>query len=123
LLDELLDISTLRLGRMTLRLETVRVRELVEAALEATRHALEAAGHALAVHLPSNDVTLVCDRVRMSQVLANLLANAIKYTPDGGHNEVSARMLGEREVQFTISDDGDGMEASTVESMFEMFSR
>lgn len=123
LLDELLDISTLRLGRMTLRLESVRVRELVEAALEATRHALEAAGHALAVHLPTPDIMLVCDRVRMSQVLANLLANAIKYTPDGGHIEVSARLLGEREVQFTISDDGDGMEASTVESMFEMFSR
>jgi two-component system CheB/CheR fusion protein len=123
LLDELLDISTLRLGRMTLHLEPVHVRELVEAALEATRHALEAAGHALAVHLPTPDITLVCDRVRMSQVLANLLANAIKYTPDGGHIEVAARLLGDGEVQFTISDDGDGMEASTVESMFEMFSR
>lgn len=123
LLDELLDISTLRLGRMTLRLERVRVHDLVEAALEATRHALEAARHSLAVHLPSPDAALVCDRVRMSQVLVNLLANAIKYTPDGGHIELAARLLGEREVQFTVSDDGDGMEASTVESMFEMFSR
>lgn len=122
LLDDLLDVSSLRLGRMNLRKRWVPVNMLVEAALEATRHGLDEAAHALAVSVPEPDLQLFVDPVRMSQVLSNLLTNAVKYTPDGGRIALDVAQQGS-DIVFGVSDNGIGMEAGVVESMFEMFAR
>lgn len=122
LLDDLLDVSSLRLGRMNLRKRWVPVRVLVEAAVEATRHGVDEAAHALAVAVPEPELQVFVDPVRMSQVLSNLLTNAVKYTPDGGRIALDVSQQG-AEVVFGVSDNGIGMEAGVVESMFEMFAQ
>ncbi|WP_234196513.1 PAS domain S-box protein [Pseudacidovorax sp. NFM-22] len=122
LLDDLLDVSSLRLGRMNLRKGWVPVRVLVEAAVESTRHGLDDAAHALAVSVPEPELQLFVDPVRMSQVLSNLLTNAVKYTPDGGRIALDVARHG-GELVFCVSDNGIGMEAGVVESMFEMFAQ
>ena len=81
LLDELLDVSRLKLGRFELHRERVILSDVVAAALEATRPMLERAGHRLEVDLPDSAIELDADPLRLGQVVSNLLANAIKYTP------------------------------------------
>ncbi|WP_295856999.1 CheR family methyltransferase [uncultured Xylophilus sp.] len=120
LLDDLLDMSRLRLGKLVLRTARVAVGAVVEAAVEAVRPQINAAGHRLALDVPIAATVLRADPVRLSQVLSNLLGNAAKYTPPGGRVGLSARCEGDA-VVFEVSDDGIGMAPESVESMFEMF--
>ncbi|MDP3761779.1 MAG: ATP-binding protein [Ramlibacter sp.] len=120
LLDELLDVSRLKLGRLELRRERVTLARMVEAALEATRPLLDAAGHALQVDLPDYPIELEADPQRLVQVLSNLLTNAIKYTQSHGAITVKARLEGANAV-ITVSDNGVGMEPAQMARMFDMF--
>ncbi|NMG34090.1 PAS domain S-box protein [Azoarcus sp. TTM-91] len=122
LLDDLLDVSRLRLGRLALQKRWVRFAHVVESALETARHVIDAAGHELEVRLPGEAITLYADPVRLSQVLANLLTNAAKYTPECGCIKLSAERAGDRLV-IAVEDNGIGMEPDAVEQMFEMFSQ
>jgi two-component system CheB/CheR fusion protein len=83
---------------------------------------IEKRGHALVVSLPKEPVPLFVDPMRMSQVLSNLLVNAAKYTDEGGHIELRARVEGAQCV-IDIADDGKGLDEATLQSMFEMFWR
>jgi two-component system CheB/CheR fusion protein len=122
LLDDLLDISRLTLGRLVLKREPVRLADVVERALENVRPILAAARHGLSVDLPPRTVMLDADAVRLAQVFSNLLTNAIKYTLPGGRLSLRARREG-AEVVVSVSDDGIGMEPARIEEMFEMFSQ
>jgi two-component system, chemotaxis family, CheB/CheR fusion protein len=122
LLDDLLDVSRLKLGRLQLHRERVTLAAVVNAALETTRPLLEAAHHSLKVDLPSYPVEMDADPLRLGQVLANLLANAIKYTQPGGLITVKARLDG-RQAVITVADNGVGMEPAQIDRMFEMFAQ
>ena len=122
LLDDLMDLSRLRLGRMTLQKREAPLAEIVDAALEATQAAIRAAGHELVTELPPGTVLLDADPVRIAQVLANLLSNAAKYTPDHGRIRLSAEVRGGR-IVFCVEDNGIGMDPATVDDMFTMFSQ
>ncbi|MEH3087143.1 MAG: PAS domain S-box protein [Xylophilus ampelinus] len=122
LLDDLLDVSRLRLGRLVLHPQEVELAAVVDSALESVRPLVEAADHALAVRLPDAPVRLQADPVRLAQVISNLLNNAVKYTPRGGHIALTAR-LEAADVSILVEDDGIGMDPVQVESMFEMFSQ
>ncbi|AVS74748.1 PAS domain S-box protein [Paracidovorax cattleyae] len=122
LLDDLMDLSRLRLGRMVLQQREVALEEIVEAALEATLGAIRAAGHELVQDLPGDPVILRADPVRIAQVLANLLSNAAKYTPDHGRIRLSAWTEGES-IHLRVEDNGIGMDPDTVDDMFTMFSQ
>lgn len=122
LLDDLLDISRLRLGRLAMQLAPARIAAVVENAVEATRPAVEAAGHALSLRLPPNGLEVEADAGRLSQVVSNLIGNAAKYTPPGGHITVAAELAGD-EVVVTVTDDGIGMEPPQIEAMFDMFTQ
>ncbi|MDR6536579.1 PAS domain S-box protein [Variovorax soli] len=122
LLDELLDISRLRLGRLEMQKRPTGISGVVESALEATRPIVDAAGHQLSVRLPANELEVDADPLRLAQVVSNLVSNAAKYTPPHGHIGVSAELSGDQ-VVVTVSDDGIGMDESEIESMFEMFSQ
>jgi two-component system CheB/CheR fusion protein len=80
------------------------------------------AGHSLTVDVPPGDVELEGDALRLSQVLSNLLVNAIRYTPRGGKLTVRARLLDGR-LELAVHDTGMGMDPSRIESMFEMFTQ
>ncbi|MEZ2298489.1 CheR family methyltransferase [Variovorax sp. RCC_210] len=123
LLGDLLDVSSLRRGRLVLRRDRVSAQNIADAAVEATRPLIERAGHVLRVHVaPQQDIWLDADPIRLAQVVSNLLSNAAKYTPDGGHLtlEVSSD---KGEAVFEVTDDGIGMDPHTVEAMFEMFTQ
>jgi two-component system, chemotaxis family, CheB/CheR fusion protein len=122
LLDDLLDISRLRLGKLAMQRRPVGVSEVVRAALEMTGPLVEAAGHRLALRLPANELEVDGDPLRLAQVLSNLLTNAVKYTPPGGNITVSAE-LSEGEAVISVADDGMGMEPGQIGRMFDMFSQ
>ena len=122
LLDDLLDVSRLKLGRLELQRETVRLASVVEAAMETIRPMLESAGHNIKIDLPSYPVEIDADALRLGQVLSNLLTNSIKYTQPGGTIVLKARLEG-KQVVITVSDNGVGMEPAHIERMFEMFTQ
>jgi PAS domain S-box-containing protein len=122
LLDDLLDVSRITLNRLELRKQPVALAEVVEHAVETSRPLMDQAGHTLRIQLPEEPVRLDADPVRLAQVFSNLLNNAAKYTPPGGHISLSARVL-PREVEICVRDDGIGIEPRHLPHVFEMFSQ
>jgi two-component system CheB/CheR fusion protein len=120
LLDDLLDVSRLRLGRFAMSQRRVALRSVVDAAVETARSEIERRRHELSVSLPARPVMLDADPSRISQVLSNLLINAAKYTEDGGRIALTGRTEGAQLV-LTVADNGRGLDAKTLESMFDMF--
>ena len=122
LLDDLLDLSRLRLGRLELHPRPVGIGEIVRPALESTRPLVDRGRHALTVALPANELEVKADPLRLSQVVANLVANAAKYTPPGGEIRVSAQLAGS-DVVVAVEDNGIGMRPEEIERMFDMFTQ
>ncbi|QDU89666.1 Aerobic respiration control sensor protein ArcB [Pirellulimonas nuda] len=122
LVDDLLDVSRVTRGLFRLRRRPSRLSGLVQAAVEAARPFIDGFGHELGVDLPPEEVVLDVDPNRLSQVLTNLLNNAAKYTPQGGHIWLSARVEAQ-DVLFTVRDTGLGIPAEDLERIFEMFTR
>jgi signal transduction histidine kinase len=122
LLDDLLDVSRISRGKLDLRRETVELRDVVQAAIETARPAIDAKEHHLQVILSPDPVSLVADRLRLAQVLANLLSNAAKYTDKGGRIELLAG-LDEGELVLRVRDNGIGLALESQRIIFEMFSQ
>jgi PAS domain S-box-containing protein len=120
LIDDLLDVSRIISGKMQLERQPVDVVGVVGAAVEALRRDAEAKGVALDVVLESGAAVVNGDPVRLAQVVANLVSNAIKFTPAGGRVAVEvARPAGE--VIVTVRDTGAGIEAALLPHVFDRF--
>ena len=122
LLDDLLDVSRISRGKITLNSERIDLRQVVDAAVEANRPLIEEMGHVFSVSLPSAPAVLNADPVRFAQIVSNLLNNAAKYTPPGGRIVLKAEHRG-HEVEVSVTDNGIGIPAESVESIFEMFTQ
>ncbi|MGI4778837.1 MAG: hybrid sensor histidine kinase/response regulator [Janthinobacterium lividum] len=122
LLGDLLDVTTLQRGKLRLRMATVTARAIAEAAVESTLPLMRRDRHVLDLDIGSGDLAVRGDAIRLTQVLANLLANAAKYTPQDGRIALSIRREGAG-VVFEVSDNGIGMEPATVSAMFDMFTQ
>jgi CheY-like chemotaxis protein/two-component sensor histidine kinase len=122
LIDDLLEISRITRGKIRLQKERVELAAVVRSAVEAARPSIEAQGHELTVALPPEPVYLDADQTRLAQVVANLLDNAAKYTPKGGHVWLTAERRG-GEVVVTVRDTGVGIPAEHLPRIFEMFSQ
>jgi signal transduction histidine kinase/ActR/RegA family two-component response regulator len=120
LLDDLLDVSRLRFGGLVLQKAYCELAPIVDAALEPARPVIDKRRHALQITLPPDPVMLFVDASRVSQALSHLLINAAKYTREGGHIALRARVEGGRCI-IDVVDDGKGLDEETNESMFEMF--
>lgn len=120
LVDDLLDLSRVTNSRVVLRKEALPLAEVVEAALETTRPAIEARRHSLAVHVPDDVVLVEADPVRLAQVVSNLLTNAAKYAPAGGHIELSVA-ADDAEAIVRVTDDGIGLAPQDLERVFGLF--
>ncbi|MEJ7669089.1 MAG: response regulator [Casimicrobiaceae bacterium] len=126
LLDDLLDVSRFRWGRITLRKEPVEIREVIARALESTRSTMNARGHTVSVEMPDDAAWVEGDIVRLTQVLGNLLTNAAKYSGDGTQIKVVAAYEGEvnataREVVIRVKDSGAGIPPDMLGKIFELF--
>jgi signal transduction histidine kinase/CheY-like chemotaxis protein len=122
LLDDLLDVSRITLGRLELRKEPVDLNALIDSAVETARPLIEVKKHSLTVDVPAEPVTVEADPLRLSQVLSNLLTNAAKYTDDGGRISLQATVTAAGLV-VSVADNGIGFEADAVPRMFEMFTQ
>jgi signal transduction histidine kinase len=120
LLDDLLNLSRISTGRVSLHLQPVELREVIDAALEIARPLVDARRHQLTLALPPEPVVLHADPVRLAQVFSNLLTNAAKYTDPGGRIDVSARREG-ASVEVHVRDNGLGLSAEELEQVFQRF--
>jgi signal transduction histidine kinase len=120
LIEDLLDIARFMRGDARLDLRPIDAGHVVEAAVEAARPAAEAKGLVLERQLAPGAVDLSGDADRLQQVVGNLLANAVKFTPAGGR--VTVRLTrAERQVRITVSDTGRGISATLLPHVFEAF--
>ncbi|WP_197442327.1 PAS domain-containing protein [Lignipirellula cremea] len=120
LIDDLLDVSRITRGKLQLRLSRVELAHIVRSAVEATRPLIDEAGHTLTVTLPDQPVYLQADPTRLTQVLANLLNNAAKYTEEPGRISLSAEAADDQ-VLIRVKDTGLGIPPDMKERIFEMF--
>ena len=111
LLDDLLDVSRITRGRLEVRRARVALRSVVDAAVETARPTIDAGKHKLEVTLADDPLTLDVDALRISQVLANLLTNAAKYTDPGGTIRLNAERVG-GDVVIRVADNGIGLALS-----------
>lgn len=122
LLDDLLDVSRITRGVLTLKKEIVGLKALFEAALETARPAIEAKRHRLTVEWPDERVYIEADAVRLTQVITNLLTNAAKYTDPEGDIVLGSRTEG-RTIVIYVRDSGIGLAPHMLTKVFEMFSQ
>ncbi len=122
LVDDLLDVSRITLGHISLRLEDIRLGDLLEDALDAVRTAVETAGHRLELDIQGGDCVLSGDATRLSQVFQNILNNAVKYTPRGGTITLRAT-VDDTLARVRIRDTGVGIPADMQARIFELFTR
>ncbi|SAK56769.1 PAS/PAC sensor hybrid histidine kinase [Caballeronia fortuita] len=122
LLDDLLDVSRITRGALTLRKEVVALREVIDEAVEIARPILEGKAHELVIESPIRPLHVEADRLRLAQVLGNLLTNAAKYTPPGGRI-VLAVTADDAEIVLSVEDNGIGIEPDKLSAIFSMFSQ
>ena len=122
LLSDMLDVSRVTRGLVTLSLEDVDLRNIVERAVEQTRPLMEERQHRLELRLPAQAVMVRGDRTRLTQVVANLLTNSAKYTPDHGSIQLSLGDAG-NEATLSVADDGEGITADLLPRVFDLFSQ
>jgi signal transduction histidine kinase/CheY-like chemotaxis protein len=120
ILEDLFDVSAVKRGLVALQRRRLRLDEVLASAVESQRSALDARGHHLAVDLGGEPLVLDADATRLEQVFANLLHNAAKYTPPGGHVALRARRDG-GEAVVTVSDDGRGIDPALLPRIFDVF--
>ena len=122
LLDDLLDVSRITRGKLTLRKEELELRVALDAALESARPLIESHDHRLEIDLPQHPLPLVADPLRLAQIFSNLLTNAAKYTDAGGVISVSAHREAD-DVFVRFRDSGIGISMDALPRLFEMFSQ
>ncbi|MBO4684136.1 MAG: hypothetical protein J5600_02275, partial [Desulfovibrio sp.] len=130
LVNDVLDMSKIESGKMTLKLEDVCLRETMETMCDIVRPQVRAKGQSFDVFISSILAERVyCDEVRISQVLLNFLSNAMKFTPEGGvvdielWQEPSPRGSGWVRTHFAVKDTGIGMSEEFRQKLFTAFER
>jgi CheY-like chemotaxis protein len=120
LVDDLLDVSRISKGKISLRWEKVELKNFINSAVEQSAQAIENRNHQLSINLPQNNIWITGDQVRLSQIVANLLLNSAKFTEPGGKIELSAEVVGD-DILIRLQDNGIGIANNKINSIFEMF--
>jgi signal transduction histidine kinase/ActR/RegA family two-component response regulator len=123
LVDDLLDVSRVTRGLVSLSTQVLDLRRVVDDAAEQVRPLVTARRHQLVLDYPDGPASVKGDHKRLVQVVANVLGNATKYTPEGGHIRLQLRADGEHHWLLEVSDDGIGMEPGLVGRVFELFTQ
>jgi PAS domain S-box-containing protein len=122
LVDDLLDVSRVTRGLVELDKELVDIKAAVANAVEQARPLIEARRHALTVRTDATQATVLGDRTRLVQVIANLLNNAAKYTPQGGEITLAVHPA-DGWVEIAVIDNGIGIDARLLPQIFELFTQ
>jgi signal transduction histidine kinase len=122
MVDDLLDFSRLSLGKIELRREPLDLRDAARSALETLTMAGFDGRHRIEVRLADEPVRVEGDPVRLEQVIANLLHNSVKYTPEGGHLDLSVAAR-DGEAVLSVRDDGVGISSEGLDAIFAPFTQ
>jgi len=120
LLDDLLDLSRVARGRLSLNREAVELVPVINQAIEWNRAVIDSKGHHLLMVAPPATVTVNGDPVRLAQVVSNLVGNAAKFTDGGGHIRITLDRT-EDEAIVRVRDTGPGLEPSELNNIFDLF--
>jgi PAS domain S-box-containing protein len=122
LVDDLMDVSRITRGKITLRKERVELAGVVQQAVETSRPVIEASGHELTIHVSPQPIFVEADVIRLAQVIANLLNNAAKYTERDGQITLVVQRQ-EREAVVSVRDTGVGIPAHMLPRVFDLFTQ
>src|SRR5262249_5741684 len=122
LVDDLLEVSRITRGKIELQTERVNLSRIVQNAVESCGPLIEAGRHELTLTTPREPVEVEGDVVRLTQVVTNLLNNAAKYTPDGGHIRLTVERQGGEGI-IRVRDNGPGIPADMRTRVFDLFTQ
>ncbi len=122
LLDDLLDVSRVTSGKVTLQLEPIPISVFIDQAVETCRALIDLQKQQLTLDMPITPLYVNGDSARLAQVIGNLLHNSAKYTPEGGAIALSARRLGDK-VVIKVTDSGIGIPSATLPHVFDLFAQ
>lgn len=120
LIEDLLDLSSIEMGKITLSKESMELSDLIDESVQILKASAEAAG----VVLHAGDVAechLYADRKRLRQVLINLISNAVKFTPPGGEVILSAKAFADGSCQIAVRDNGIGIPPEAIQTIFDPY--
>jgi signal transduction histidine kinase len=121
IINDVLDAAKLDAGQMQLSLDVIPVRDLIERAVSQCTSDGAQLVTAVRVDVDATVDFIVADRQRLEQVLVQLVSNAVKFTPEGGHVEVTARPAPNAELHVSVSDSGIGILPDQIERIFDAF--
>ena len=120
LIEDLLDVSRMIQGRVSLTVAPIDVRGVIESAVETIRHAATAKDISIQVDSPADVIPVIADEHRLQQVIWNLVANSVKYTPRGG--AIAVRLAIDRgRAVLSVKDSGEGIDPELLPHVFEPF--
>lgn len=122
LVDDLVDVDRIRMGKVRLQIARTEVAEVIRAAVETSWPMIKARGHQLALELPTSPILVDADAMRLAQVFSNLLSNAAKYSEPNGRIRVSVELRGE-EILVAVKDDGAGISTLMLPKVFDLFTQ
>ena len=122
LVDDLMDVSRITSGRITLSRSPVDITIPVTRAIELSRTLIDTKGHSLQLSLPEGPTIVNGDLTRLTQVMVNLLNNAAKYTPQGGRIDLNVNRENSS-VVITVRDTGSGMPRDLLPRVFDLFTQ
>jgi signal transduction histidine kinase len=120
IINDILDLATIDAGIMELELAEVDIAATIHAAIEGVQDRIKESGIRIETQIPGDVGDFVADGKRIRQILFNLLANAIAFSPEGGRVSISAVRVDDT-VEFTVSDDGPGIASDFLGSVFDRF--
>ncbi|HJU42511.1 MAG TPA: ATP-binding protein [Vicinamibacterales bacterium] len=120
LIEDLLDVSRMIQGRVSLTVAPLDLRSVIDSAVETIKHAAAAKDITVDVDVPPETVPVIGDDHRLQQVTWNLLANSVKYTPRGGHVKIALSRTRNRAV-ISVVDSGEGIDPAFLPHVFEPF--
>lgn len=124
LVDDLLDVSRITRGKITLNREPIEIATAVTRAVEVVQPMLASQRHDLAIQIGPEPLLVQGDLTRLTQIFGNILSNAIKYTAPGGRIQLSAAALEhDGVIEVRVSDNGIGIEAGALPTVFELFTQ
>jgi PAS domain S-box-containing protein len=122
LIDDLLDVSRIRTGKVELRKDRIELNAVIGHAVEGVRPLAEDRGHGISVSLLPEPVWLEADPIRLEQIFSNLLSNAIKFTETGGRIALAVERHGQ-EIVIRVTDTGVGIPPDLLPRIFDLFTQ
>jgi PAS domain S-box-containing protein len=120
LVDDLLDISRIGRGMVELKTEVIEIRDFIQLAVETNQPLIDKGSQTFTMMLPPEPVWVEGDRIRLSQIVSNLINNAANYTKDKGQISLSVEASADK-ILIQVSDNGCGFDQSEAPNLFDIF--